>query len=308
MQGNADAPRVDTPNGHWPYRQRPAGDTTGVRAHTGSVAATSGLTTAQADVSRAEHGRNVLPQPRRPSPLRRLIGQLVHFFAIMLWVAAGLAFVAGMPQLGIAIIAVVVLNAVFAFVQEGRADRAAERLRCLLPSAVTVVRDGRQRRIEATDVVVGDLVVLEAGDRVPADATVLRATALSLDTSMLTGESRASHASVDDALFAGTFVVEGDALARVTGVGGATRLAAISQLTTLTPKPVTPLARELQRVVRMIAVRVRRAATPASRTRAAAPIRRCGSGRRSCSTSSRRSRAAATSTTGGQKKTGRGWR
>ncbi len=217
------------------------------------AAAEIGLTTAQAEQSRAEHGRNVLPQPRRPSSAARLLGQLVHFFALMLWAAAGLAFVAGLPELGIAIIAVIVLNALFAFIQEGRADRAAERLRSLLPNAVTVVRDGRKRQIDATDVVVGDVLALEAGDRVPADGVVLRATALSMDTSMLTGESRASHLAAGDAVHAGTFVVEGEGLARVEEVGEQTRLAAIARLTSLSPKPPTPLARELRRVVRLIA-------------------------------------------------------
>lgn len=171
----------------------------------------------------------------------------------MLWGAALLAFIAGMPQLGIAIIAVILLNAVFAFVQEGRADRAAERLRSLLPARVTVIRDGRKRSVEATDVVVGDVVALEAGDRIPADGIVLRATALSLDTSMLTGESRPVHLAVAETVLAGTFVVEGEGIAEITRVGEHTRLAEISRLTTLTPKPQTPLSLELRRAVRLIA-------------------------------------------------------
>jgi magnesium-transporting ATPase (P-type) len=168
----------------------------------------------------------------------------------MLWVAAGLAFAAGMPQLGIAIIAVVVLNAVFAFVQEGRADRAAERLRSLLPTRVTVVRDGRQVDVDASAIVVGDCVRLEPGDRVPADARVLRATALRMDTSMLTGESEPTPSRTGEEVLAGTFVVEGEGTALVESVGAATRLAGISRLTSLTPKPETPLSKELRRVVR----------------------------------------------------------
>jgi magnesium-transporting ATPase (P-type) len=217
------------------------------------VAAPSGLTAAEVLASRAEHGTNVLPEPRRPSAARRFAGQLLHFFALMLWVAAGLAFAAGMPQLGIAIIAVVVLNAVFAFVQEGRADRAAERLRSLLPTRVTVVRDGRQVDVDASAIVVGDCVRLEPGDRVPADARLLRATALRMDTSMLTGESEPTASRAGEEVLAGTFVVEGDGTALVESVGAATRLADISRLTSLTPKPETPLSKELRRVVRTIA-------------------------------------------------------
>ncbi len=89
------------------------------------------------------------------------------------WTAAALAFFAKLPQLSIAIIAVIVLNGVFALIQQARADRAADRLQEMLPTRVTVFRDGRRRLIEAEDVVVGDVLLLESGDRVPADATVL---------------------------------------------------------------------------------------------------------------------------------------
>ena len=222
-------------------------------ADTAPMASLQGLSTEQAQARQAEHGPNVMPPPLRPSLLHRFGSQLIHFFALMLWVAAILAFFAGMPQLGIAIIAVVILNAVFSFVQEGRADRAAERLQSLLPTRVTVIRDGRKQAIDARDVVVDDLIALEPGDRIPADGTILRATALSLDTSMLTGESRSTTVEIDAPVFAGTFVVEGEGTAVMSAVGKDTRLAAIAQLTTLTPKPQTPLAKELKRVVRVIA-------------------------------------------------------
>jgi calcium-translocating P-type ATPase len=194
-----------------------------------------------------------LPPPQHRSAIRRFADQLLHFFAVMLWVAGGLALLAGLPVLGVAIFAVIVLNAVFAFVQEARADRAAERLRALLPGEVTVRRDGRRVRIEATDVVTGDLLVLEPGDRVPADATAVVANRALVDTSMLTGESQPVNAEPGEALFAGTFLVEGEAEAVVTATGGATRLAEIARLTTLEAKPTSPLTLELRRVVRVIA-------------------------------------------------------
>ena len=219
-----------------------------------AVATATGLSSAEAAARRAAHGPNLLPQPRRPSVARRLAQELTHFFALMLWVAAGLALLAGLPELGVAIAAVIVLNALFAFAQRARADRAAERLRAMLPTRVTVRRDGRRRIIEAEDVVVGDLLLLESGDRVPADATVTMANRLLVDTSMLTGESEAASVGRDEALYAGTFAVEGEARAVVVATGGQTRLARIARLTTASPKPVTPLTRELQAVVRLIAV------------------------------------------------------
>ena len=172
----------------------------------------------------------------------------------MLWVAGVLAFIAGLPQLGVAVFAVVLVNALFSFLQESRADRAAERLRALLPTRVNVRRDGRPQTIDADDVVVGDCLLLEAGDRVPADGVTHASVALLLDTSLLTGESRPADVPAGGPIFAGTFVVEGTGEASVTAIGRDTRLAGIALLTTSGEKPVTPLSRSLNDVVRSVAV------------------------------------------------------
>ena len=196
---------------------------------------TPGLTSAQAAERLRVDGPNVLPRPRRRSAVRRFLDELTHFFAIMLWVAAVLAVIAGIPQLGVAIVAVIVVNAVFSFIQESRADRAAERLTSLLPALVTVLRDGRQTQVDAADVVVGDRLVLGAGDRIPADGVVRACAALEVDTSMLTGESQPVALGAGDAVFAGTFVVEGEADVDVDATGDSTRLAEIARLTSQTP-------------------------------------------------------------------------
>jgi magnesium-transporting ATPase (P-type) len=211
----------------------------------------AGLTSAAAAHRLELDGPNRLPPPPRRSAARELAEQLVHFFAVMLWVAAALALAAGLPQLGIAIAAVIVLNALFAYAQERRADRAAERLRALLPLNVRVRRDGTVVEVHADDVVVGDVLVLDAGDRIPADAEIIAAEALQLDRSLLTGESE-PVAVTDGVLHAGTFVVEGQADARITATGAHTRLAEIARLTTTTVKPDSPLTAELRRVVRTI--------------------------------------------------------
>ena len=216
-----------------------------------TVVTAQGLTTAEAERRRAEQGPNRLPAPRRPSTLRRL----VHFFALMLWVAGVLALLAGLPQLGVAIFAVIVINAVFAFMQESRADKAAERLRALLPTRVTVraATAGRRRSTRSTS------WAAIACWRKPVTAsppTPRRSCAngLLLDTSLLTGESVPATISVGDTMLAGTFVVEGTAEAVVTAVGsGDAASATIAQLTTATEKPKTPLTLGLAVVVRMIA-------------------------------------------------------
>lgn len=212
-----------------------------------------GLTSAEAEERLARDGANALPKAKRPSALRRLLGELTRFFAVMLWVAAVLALIARLPELAIAIVAVILLNSAFATVQQARADRAADRLQDMLPAQVTVRRDGVRQVIEAVDVVVGDLLVLESGDRVPADAIVLTEDRLLVDSSILTGESVAGGAAVGETLFAGTFVVEGECQAEVAAIGRATRLAGIARLTASTGHPDTPLTRGLRGVVRLTA-------------------------------------------------------
>lgn len=178
--------------------------------------------------------------------------QFVEFFAVMLWVAAGLALLAGLPQLSVAIIIVVLLNGVFAFAQEHRAERAAERLADLLPRRATVLRDGARVEIDAAELVVGDVVLLDSGDRVSADLTVQQAQMLAVDTSTMTGESVPVDFDTGAVLHAGTFVVSGEARAIVTATGSATKLASLASLTRAGQRPTSPLQLELHRVVRVI--------------------------------------------------------
>jgi calcium-translocating P-type ATPase len=185
---------------------------------------------------------------------RHLLAQMTHFFAAMLWVASVLAFLADLPALGVAIIVVVVVNGVFAFAQEYRAERAAEQLRSLLPRRVTVFRDGTVREIDASELVVDDVVLLESGGRVSADMLVLEAHSLLVDTATLTGESIPVATDVGAEVYSGTFVVEGEGTASVEATGADTRLAGIATLTRAGHRPISPLARELHRVVRIIAI------------------------------------------------------
>jgi magnesium-transporting ATPase (P-type) len=189
----------------------------------------TGLSWSEAQARLARDGPNRLPTPPGVPLWRRLGAQFVHFFAVMLWVAAGLAWLAGLPQLTVAIGVVVIVNGLFAFAQEHKAERAAEQLRELLPRRVTVVRDGKAADIDADDLVVGDVVVLGAGDRVSADLEVVEAHGLGIDTSTLTGESVPEMLEPPSPAFAGTFVVEGEGFGVVTETGEATRLAGIAR-------------------------------------------------------------------------------
>ena len=179
---------------------------------------------------------------------------MVHFFALLLWAASGLALLAGTPELALAIVAIIVINGVFAFVQEHRAERATDRLRDLLPRRMTVIRDGLPVEIDAAEAVLDDLVLVEAGDRVSADLCVLETHGLTIDNSMLTGESVPTTPEIGTTIYAGTFVDEGEGLGHVIATGANTRIGGLAHLTRSGHRPISPLAHELQRVVRIIAL------------------------------------------------------
>ncbi len=212
-----------------------------------------GLSAAEAADRLARQGPNRLPIPKGVPAWRRLASEMVHFFALLFWVAAVLAFVAGLPQLGVAILIVVVLNGAFAFAQEQRAEKAAEKLRTLLPRRVNVIRDGHRVQISADDLVVDDVVVLGDGDRVSADMRLDQVFSLAVDTSSLTGESVPDHPLPGAVVHAGCFVTEGEAEATVIATGANTRLAGIAHLTDSQQPVPTPLRVELDRVSRVIA-------------------------------------------------------
>ncbi|WP_291886212.1 cation-transporting P-type ATPase [Cellulomonas sp.] len=198
-------------------------------------------------------GPNRLPPPPGPHPVRELLRQMVHFFAVMLWCAAGLAWLGGMPVLAAAIATVVLLNGVFSFVQEHAADQAAARLRDMLPLRATVRRDGATMQVDASELVVGDLVVLTAGDRVCADVEVIDTSEVAVDESLLTGESRPARHGRGERVLAGTYVVQGRTEAEVVAVAGGTRIAEIAAVMERAARPRSPLTRALHRVIRVVA-------------------------------------------------------
>jgi magnesium-transporting ATPase (P-type) len=227
------------------------------RAHRRGVHAATqvfGLTSAEAASRLGEVGPNSLPEPAGTPIWRLLLAQLTHFFAAMLWVAGILAIIGGLPALGIAIFIVIVVNALFAFAQEYRAEQAADALKDLLPRQVTVVRDGVPLIIDADGLVPDDLIILTEGDRVSADMHCIESHGLLVDTSTMTGESVPESVGVDGRLRAGTFVVEGEGRAIVTATGASTEFARIAVLTQTTVRPDTPLTRELHHLVRTIAI------------------------------------------------------
>jgi magnesium-transporting ATPase (P-type) len=211
-----------------------------------------GLTTAEAERRLADVGPNALEEAKRPSHLRQLVANLVHLFALLLWAGAALALIGGLPELSAAIVVVILVNAVFAFVQEYRAERAVEALRQMLPLEVRVRRDRVAVSIRSEEVVPGDVLLLAPGDKVAADAELVSRHDLRVDESTLTGEAYPTEAA--DAVFAGTYVTAGSGEAVVTATGMSTRFGRIADLAQRTHRGQSPLERQLVHVTRFVAV------------------------------------------------------
>jgi Ca2+-transporting ATPase len=163
-------------------------DTTDVLARLGTDSA-AGLTTAEADRRRAEHGPNELQAAHGVSPWAIFLAQLKNVLIIILIIAVGLSAVLGHGLEPLVIGVIVFFAVLLGFVQEYRAERAIQALRQMAAPTATVLRDGREADVPARDVVPGDVVRLAAGDRIPADARLIEAINLQTDEAALTGES-----------------------------------------------------------------------------------------------------------------------
>ena len=216
---------------------------------------TSGLTTTQVAALQDKHGLNELPKVAGPSLLRILLRQFTNMLVVILIIAAAIAFVVGEKIDTIAIAIVIALNGTLGFVQEWRAETALQALRNMMSPQATVLRDGRQMIIPARDLVPGDLIIVAAGDRVPADANVIEQTSLSTDESALTGESMPVAKDQDaPALFMGTNVVEGRGMGRVTAIGTQTRFGQIAVLTGSVTQRETHLQRQLGQLAKQLGI------------------------------------------------------
>ncbi|GIF18823.1 ATPase [Paractinoplanes tereljensis] len=233
-----------------------------------------GLSADDAALRLTRDGPNELPVAHGPSMLRRFAAQFTDLFAVMLLVAAVITLVAyelGRPrdtgnlQLAVAILAVVLLNAVIGFGQEFAAERTAEALRAMVPHRTVVVRDGERVDVPAVSLVVGDILVLEAGDAVPADARVIEAHGLTVDNSALTGESEPARRTPDavaadgppldagNLVWMGTTVSAGTARAVVVATAKDTEFGRIYQLTAQTRTEHSPLQRQVAGMARRVA-------------------------------------------------------
>lgn len=217
-----------------------------------------------------EYGSNEIREMHVRSMASRLAAQFTHFLALLLWFAAGLCFLSeylhpgeGLFRLGVAILAVIFINAIFTFIQEYRTEKAIEELRKLLPFRVTVIREGVETELDAREIVPGDLIILREGDKVPADGRVVQSNRLTVNNAPLTGESDSRVLSGNpfegemlestNLAFAGTLVVSGSGSIVVYATGMATEFGKIAHITGRVVEEVSLLHLEITRVTRIVA-------------------------------------------------------
>jgi Ca2+-transporting ATPase len=227
----------------------------------------SGLTQAQAESRIAVYGKNAIREVKGKPLYIKLLANFTHLMAIMLWIAGAAAFLAQMPQLGIAVWAVNIINGAFSFWQEFRAEKATEALKKLLPVYARVLRDGAEQKILVEDLVPGDIILLGEGDNISADCRLVSSAELRCDQSTLTGESRPvaktitayqqegmSFTEMPNIVFAGTHVAAGTGKAVVFATGMDTEFGEIANLTQGVGEELSPLQKEMKIATRIVTI------------------------------------------------------
>ncbi len=225
-----------------------------------------GLSEAEVQNRLKQFGYNELKREERASALVLFFNQFKNPLILILLIAIGLSALVGEAVDAAIIAAIVVFCAVLGFIQEYRADRALEALKKMLTPAITVMRDGMEKEVPTKEIVPGDLLLLEAGDRIPADARLLESHSLRCDEAPLTGESvpvgkdthaLSEHVRVSDRknmIFAGTSVTFGRAIAAVTSTGMRTEFGKIAEEVTAVKTEKTPLEKRTEEIGKWLGI------------------------------------------------------
>lgn len=232
-------------------------------------ATTEGLSTEEANRRIGLCGKNVFEETGKQSLLVRYFKQYKNFFSLLLLFGSILSFIAewldpgqGNIFIAIALLGVVILNGTFTFIQEYQAERIMASFKNLIPPKTKVLRDGEITEILATDIVVGDVIFLEEGDKIPADGRLIEENSLKVDNSPITGEAEPQLRSLDcthpnilecrNMVFSGTLVQTGNGKAIIFGTGSDTQIGKLAALTEQTASVDTPIRKELNDFIKII--------------------------------------------------------
>ena len=234
-----------------------------------------GLSSAEAQKRQAQYGKNEIEEGKRQNLLLRFLSQFKDFMVLILLISAAISFLVSMLRGdkdfidSIIILAIVVCNAVVGMVQEIRADQAIDALKKLSSPHARVLRDGRQRTVESSELVPGDIVILKTGDLVPADIRLIRSVELQAEESALTGESvpvtkdaaslcprDATLAERKNMVFASTGVASGAGVGIVTATGMDTGMGQIAKMLEQEHSPATPLQEKMKQTGKVLGIGV----------------------------------------------------
>ena len=219
-----------------------------------------GLSSLEAQRRAQQYGPNELERRKTVNWPKEVWKQLTGPLALLLWFAAALELVIGQTTIGVAIVLVIVINAIFALVEERQAEQSVEALSAYMPERTTAMRDAHVVTIDVAELVPGDVILVEEGERVPADIRLIEAE-LELDMSALTGESQPVQRCAEmldsgvpklearDLAFMGSTVTEGEARGVVFATGMRTELGRIASMSQSVEEEPSPLEREVRRLV-----------------------------------------------------------
>ena len=232
-------------------------------------ASEKGLTTEEVNQRIKKYGYNILQTKRNTPIILKFLKQFTNFFALLLMAGAILSFTAeylspqeGYIYIGIALAGVVLLNAIFTFIQQYQSEKIMETFKKMLPEKSEVLRDNSIQTIDAKDIVPGDIILLSEGDKVPADGRLIEQNGMRVDNASLTGESEpqlrkiiCTHNNILESrnmVFSGTLVQSGNGKAMVYSTGMTTQIGKIAILTKETKSVQTPLNKELNHFIKII--------------------------------------------------------
>lgn len=227
-----------------------------------------GLTNDDISTRLKEYGPNLLKQKKGTPLIRKFINNFTNLLALLMWAGSALAFAIGLITIGWAIILVIIINALFSFWQEYKAEKAIDALRDLIPSFARVIRNNKEQKVHSAQVVPGDIVIFDEGDNIPADARLITAHELRVDNSVFSGESRPGYKTskmfqnteeftwteMPNLVFAGTSVVSGNGTAVIIATGMSSEIGKIATLTQMVKEELSPLQMEINKLTKIIAI------------------------------------------------------
>ncbi|HBT48844.1 MAG TPA: ATPase, partial [Caldanaerobacter subterraneus] len=224
-----------------------------------------GLTSQEAQKRLLKYGPNVLEEGRRVSPIQIFLNQFQDFMVMVLLAATLISALMGELADALTITVIVILNAILGFVQEYRTEKSLEALKKLAAPSAKVLRDGEEKEVEASQIVIDDVILLGAGDKVPADALLIEAHNLEVDESILTGESVPVHKEAPlnlnrtavesrNMVYMGTVVTKGKGKAVVTATGMQTEMGKIAGMMKEIEGEETPLQKRLNKLGKVLVV------------------------------------------------------